>query len=47
MVSNINLHPYNLDYYKQTFHWQTDGWLSSKSAQVYEVGQGARLNTSA
>ena len=25
------------DYYLKTFHWQTDGWLSSKSAEVYEV----------
>ena len=25
------------DYYMATFHYQTDGWLSSKSASVYEV----------
>lgn len=24
------------DYFKHTFHYQTDGWLSSESAQVYE-----------
>ena len=25
------------DYYLKTFHWQTDGWLSSRSAEVYET----------
>lgn len=25
------------EYYKQTYHFQTDGWLSSYSADVYEV----------
>eukprot|EP00929_Paragymnodinium_shiwhaense_P101891 TRINITY_DN65089_c0_g1_i1.p1 TRINITY_DN65089_c0_g1~~TRINITY_DN65089_c0_g1_i1.p1 ORF type:complete len:541 (-),score=147.75 TRINITY_DN65089_c0_g1_i1:67-1689(-) len=25
------------DYYLHTFHYQTDGWLSSRSAQVYEA----------
>lgn len=25
------------DYYLNTFHWQTDGWLSKASAEVYEV----------
>ncbi|KAK9867234.1 hypothetical protein WJX84_008109 [Apatococcus fuscideae] len=25
------------DYYLNTFHYQTDGWLSEKSASVYEV----------
>ena len=29
-----NIYP---DYYLKTFHWQTDGWMSSKSAEVYEV----------
>lgn len=24
------------DYYKRTFHWQTDGWLSEHSARVYD-----------
>jgi len=24
-------------YFRHTFHYQTDGWLSSKSAQVYET----------
>jgi hypothetical protein len=25
------------DYYRQTFHFQTDGWLSAQSAAVYET----------
>jgi ubiquinone/menaquinone biosynthesis C-methylase UbiE len=25
------------DYYLRTFHWQTDGWFSEKSAQRYDV----------
>ena len=25
------------DYYLKTFHWQTDGWFSRRSAEVYEV----------
>jgi len=25
------------DYYLKTFHYQTDGWLSTQSAEVYEV----------
>merc|ERR1719160_1994859 len=25
------------DYYKNNFHYQTDGWMSSGSAQVYET----------
>jgi hypothetical protein len=25
------------DYYMNTFHYQTDGWLSSASAAIYEV----------
>ena len=25
------------DYYKTAFHYQTDGWMSKKSAQVYET----------
>eukprot|EP01024_Parvocaulis_polyphysoides_P051197 TRINITY_DN5028_c1_g1_i2.p1 TRINITY_DN5028_c1_g1~~TRINITY_DN5028_c1_g1_i2.p1 ORF type:complete len:359 (+),score=23.96 TRINITY_DN5028_c1_g1_i2:146-1078(+) len=29
-----NLYP---DYYKNTFHFQTDGWMSTKSAKVYEA----------
>jgi ubiquinone/menaquinone biosynthesis C-methylase UbiE len=24
------------DYYRRAFHWQADGWLSDKSARVYE-----------
>jgi ubiquinone/menaquinone biosynthesis C-methylase UbiE len=25
-------------YYRRTFHWQTDGWLSGRSARLYDVG---------
>jgi ubiquinone/menaquinone biosynthesis C-methylase UbiE len=25
------------DYYLRTFHWQTDGWLSSRSARLYDA----------
>jgi ubiquinone/menaquinone biosynthesis C-methylase UbiE len=25
------------DYYRRTFHWQTDGWLSAHSARIYEL----------
>lgn len=25
-------------YYRRTFHWQSDGWLSHRSADIYEVG---------
>jgi len=25
------------DYYRQTYHFQTDGWMSSRSASVYET----------
>jgi len=25
------------DYYRRTFHWQTDGWFSAHSARVYDV----------
>lgn len=25
-------------YYRRTFHWQTDGWLSEHSARVYDPG---------
>ena len=24
-------------YYRRTFHWQTDGWLSDRSARLYDV----------
>lgn len=30
------------DYYMNTFHYQSDGWMSSASADVYEV---RRLST--
>jgi ubiquinone/menaquinone biosynthesis C-methylase UbiE len=26
------------DYYLRNFHWQTDGWLSERSARMYDVG---------
>lgn len=26
------------DYYRRTFHWQTDGYLSRRSAELYDVG---------
>lgn len=29
--------PYLPDYFQNTFHYQTDGWLSTKSAAVYET----------
>lgn len=25
------------EYYRRTFHWQTDGWLSAHSARVYDL----------
>lgn len=25
-------------YYLRTFHWQTDGWLSARSARLYDLG---------
>lgn len=25
------------DYYLQNYHWQSDGWMSAKSAAAYEV----------
>lgn len=25
------------DYYRRTFHWQTDGWLSARSARLYDA----------
>jgi ubiquinone/menaquinone biosynthesis C-methylase UbiE len=25
------------DYYRRTFHWQTDGWMSEHSARLYEL----------
>lgn len=26
------------DYYRRTFHWQTDGWFSERSARLYDPG---------
>jgi ubiquinone/menaquinone biosynthesis C-methylase UbiE len=34
MSSGNELYP---PYYRHTFHYQTDGWLSSRSAEVYET----------
>jgi ubiquinone/menaquinone biosynthesis C-methylase UbiE len=34
MDSGNHIYP---EYYRHTFHYQTDGWLSSDSAQVYET----------
>ena len=33
LLGNTSFYP---DYYLQNFHWQTDGWLSVKSARSYE-----------
>lgn len=33
LLGNTSFFP---DYYLQNFHWQTDGWLSTKSARAYE-----------
>jgi len=33
LISDLDKFP---EYYLQNFHWQTDGWLSSKSARSYE-----------
>ena len=24
-------------YYRRTFHWQSDGWLSDRSARIYDA----------
>ncbi len=33
-ASDSGLYP---DYYRRNFHWQTDGWLSSRSARLYDA----------
>jgi len=33
-LGRSNLYP---DYYQNNFHYQTDGWFSAASADVYEV----------
>lgn len=33
LLGNTSIFP---DYYLQNFHWQTDGWLSTRSAASYE-----------
>jgi ubiquinone/menaquinone biosynthesis C-methylase UbiE len=33
---DVDLHEYP-DYYRRTFHWQTDGWLSERSAALYDL----------
>ena len=33
-MNDSNLYP---NYYRHTFHYQTDGWFSEKSAKVYDT----------
>jgi ubiquinone/menaquinone biosynthesis C-methylase UbiE len=33
LLGNVSFYP---EYYLQNFHWQTDGWLSMRSARSYE-----------
>uniref|UniRef100_A0A7S0HS78 Methyltransferase type 11 domain-containing protein n=1 Tax=Hanusia phi TaxID=3032 RepID=A0A7S0HS78_9CRYP len=33
LLGDLSQYP---DYYLQNFHWQTDGWLSTRSARTYE-----------
>src|SRR5262245_8475342 len=33
----VDLHEYPA-YYRRTFHWQSDGYLSRRSAELYDVG---------
>ena len=33
LLGNVSFYP---EYYLQNFHWQTDGWLSTRSARSYE-----------
>ncbi len=37
LPGNVNLEAYPA-YYRRNFHWQTDGYLSSHSAQIYDLG---------
>ncbi|KAI8105187.1 hypothetical protein M9435_000357 [Picochlorum sp. BPE23] len=37
-VEDVWIKGFNIpDYFQNTFHYQTDGWMSSRSAQVYEA----------
>ena len=37
LPADVNIDDYPA-YYRRTFHWQTDGWLSNRSAQLYDPG---------
>jgi ubiquinone/menaquinone biosynthesis C-methylase UbiE len=37
LPANVDLGAYP-DYFRRNFHWQTDGYLSERSAAVYDVG---------
>jgi len=37
LPEHIDLHRYP-PYYRRTFHWQSDGYLSRRSAELYDVG---------
>ena len=37
LPANVDLAAYP-DYFRRNFHWQTDGYLSERSAAVYDVG---------
>jgi ubiquinone/menaquinone biosynthesis C-methylase UbiE len=37
LPAEVDLHEYP-PYYRRTFHWQSDGYLSRRSAELYDVG---------
>lgn len=37
LPEHVDLRAYP-DYYRRTFHWQTDGYFSRRSAELYDVG---------
>lgn len=37
LPENVDVHDYPA-YFRRTFHWQTDGYLSRRSAKLYDVG---------
>lgn len=37
LPEDVSLDPYP-PYYRRTFHWQTDGYLSDRSAAMYDIG---------
>ncbi|MEM9192459.1 MAG: class I SAM-dependent methyltransferase [Myxococcota bacterium] len=37
LPTNVDIERYPA-YYRRTFHWQTDGWLSDRSAEIYDFG---------